>query len=196
MPSVNMICVEDTRTHTESQLFCGLHSLALLSPSSLVSLHHIYLCHSGEMPNVCHYLHIIYLSPSTPQHVCLCWINTWSPLCLCINGWLICFLREPQPLSVCVQSVIRVSDDTLTFLRKNLKSICLCVSVIYVSLQKRLGRALYLTHAAPRLTLPSCFSLPLSLQNPPGGKAFRVFAVIWVPQRAASPNRKCTWVGE
>lgn len=28
-----------------------------------------------------------------------------------------------------------------------------------------------------------------SLHNPPGGKAFRVFAVIWVHQRASSSNR-------
>ncbi len=33
-----------------------------------------------------------------------------APCVLCKTGWFICFLRELQPLSVCVLSVIRVSD--------------------------------------------------------------------------------------
>lgn len=37
----------------------------------------------------------------------------------------------------------------------------------------------FLKHAAPGLTPPACVSFPhRSLHNPPGGKAFRVFAVI------------------
>lgn len=123
------------------------------------------------------------------------WPHEVPRVCVLMGGLpvFVFFFTELQPPSVCVLSVIRTSDSTppRTFLHKTSRSVCVCLSC-------RLGHVLYLTHAAPRLTLPLVVLLPRSLQNPPGGKAFRVFAVIWEPQRAASPNRKshlCCWKG-
>lgn len=141
------------------------------------------------------------MSPSalSSQHVFLRWINAWSLLCLYKNGWFICFHKELQSLSVCVSAVSRVSDNTMTwtilFKTWSLLFVCVCHPALTA---KGLDMSCLWHMPHPDWLFLLFLSLPCSLHNPPGGKAFRVFAVIWVPQRAASPNRKqllgC-WIG-
>lgn len=56
MTTVNMTCVEDKHTHSliYSVAFPPSLSLSVLPLSPLLaSLHHIYLSHFAEMPDVC-----------------------------------------------------------------------------------------------------------------------------------------------
>ena len=54
-----------------------------------------------------------------------------SPVFCVKNGRFICFFRELLPLSVCFQSIIRVSDNTLTWtycisVKPQSLSVCIC----------------------------------------------------------------------
>lgn len=66
---------------------------------------------------------------------------------------------------------------------------CLCVHVNRAWLQKAGTCPVFWHMPHPGWLLPPVSLFPRSLHNPPGGKAFRVFAVIWVHQRASSSNR-------
>lgn len=101
--------------------------------------------------------------------------------------------------SLFVSQLSSTSDDTLTWMilcKTWSLSFCLCMSPR--SDRKKAGTCPVSDTCRTQTDSPSCFSLLCSLHNPPGGKAFRVFAVIWVPQRAASPNKKAhlgCWIG-